>query len=40
MAMRLLPMLRESDLKRIAMSRSVPGAIAAAAKRELQKKAG
>lgn len=38
LALRLLPMLRESDLKRVATSRSVAGAVAAAAKREMQKK--
>ena len=38
MALRLLPMLRGSDLKRIAISRSVPTAVAQAAKREVQKK--
>lgn len=39
-AMRILLTLREADLKRIAISRSVPGAISAAAKREMQKKKG
>jgi hypothetical protein len=38
LALRLLPMLREADLKRVAASRSVPSAVAAAAKREMQKK--
>ncbi len=40
LALRILPMLREADLKRIALSRSVAGAVAAAAKREMQKKQG
>lgn len=40
LALRLLPMLREADLKRIATSRSVAGAVSAAAKREMQKKQG
>jgi hypothetical protein len=38
LALRLLPMLREADVKRVATSRSVPTAVAAAAKREMQKK--
>ncbi len=37
-ALRLLPMLREADVKRLSTNRSVPTAVAQAAKRELQKK--
>ena len=38
--LRALRVLREADLKRIATSRSVAGAVSAAAKREMQKKQG